>query len=454
MLSLNVTAAEAEPVATAGPGYPWEVRLVLMMVLPVVIACTIVGNVLVCLAVCLVPKIRSQPYTVLYVSLAVADLFVAVLVMPIALLHLWAGTWRFGRTLCDVYVCADVLSCTASILNICAISVDRYQAITKPLQYSQWHVERLMAAYICVVWTCAIGISIVPIIIIGNEHGNDDACNVSQNIYYQVWATLMSFYLPLAIIIFVYMKILKAARIIIRQERRSQGHLPKRPGAAEVIKSASGYDVRLCQVHEACARDGRGGAINNNVSSRPRARRRFCPWSFEVPREKKASVTLGIIMTAFILCWLPFFILAVIRPMVARDSIPDSMSDVFLWLGYFNSLLNPVIYATFNKDFRRPFREILCLRCRNLKLLLRQEQYLEQYGGSQGSGSRHMQVEPAPVLPVSGYRPCRSSTTGLGTDTDPVPVLVRGASDIELDRLTGRPRSAALHNGACGESAI
>ncbi|XP_037093175.1 5-hydroxytryptamine receptor 1-like [Pollicipes pollicipes] len=387
------------PTHVADGGYPWETRIVLMLVLPVVILCTIIGNVLVCLAVCLVPKIRSQPYTVLYVSLAVADLFVAVLVMPIALLHLCAGTWRFGRTLCDVFVCADVLSCTASILNICAISVDRYQAITDPLQYSQRRIEKLMALYIGVVWGGAICISIIPIVIIGNEHGKDDMCAVSQNIYYQVWATVMSFYLPLAVMIFVYMKILKAARIIISQERRSQGHLPRRPEPAEVIKSASGYDVRLCQVRDATGLHGclRKGAVNNNVSSRPRWRARFCPWSFEVPREKKASVTLGIIMTAFILCWLPFFILAVIRPLVARGSIPNSLSDVFLWLGYFNSLLNPIIYATFNKDFRKPFREILCLRCRSLKPLLRKEQYLEQYGCSQGSvGSRAgLQVELA-----------------------------------------------------------
>ena len=122
-------------------------------------------------------------------------------------------------------------------------------------------------------------------------------------------------------------------------------------------------------------------------------------------------MTLGIILTAFILCWLPFFILAVIRPLV--PSVPNSLSDVFLWLGYFNSLLNPVIYATFNKDFRKPFREILCLRCRNLKLLLRQEQYLEQYGGSQGSGSRHLQVGPPRPRPIVGVRALRFS----GDDT-------------------------------------
>lgn len=78
----------------------------------------------------------------------------------------------------------------------------------------------------------------------------------------------------------------------------------------------------------------------------------------------QASTTLGIIMSAFTLCWFPFFVLALVRPFVSQPDlvIPRWLSSLFLWLGYANSFLNPVIYATTNKDFRLPFREILCLR--------------------------------------------------------------------------------------------
>ncbi len=78
----------------------------------------------------------------------------------------------------------------------------------------------------------------------------------------------------------------------------------------------------------------------------------------------QASTTLGIIMSAFTLCWFPFFVLALARPFVSQPDlvIPRWLSSLFLWLGYANSFLNPVIYATTNKDFRLPFREILCLR--------------------------------------------------------------------------------------------
>lgn len=101
---------------------------------------------------------------------------------------------------------------------------------------------------------------------------------------------------------------------------------------------------------------------------------------FQLAKERKASTTLGIIMSAFIICWLPFFLLALIRPFVDEDAIPDAVSALFQWLGYLNSLLNPIIYATLNRDFRKPFQEILFFRCSNLNHMMREEFYHSQYG--------------------------------------------------------------------------
>lgn len=102
---------------------------------------------------------------------------------------------------------------------------------------------------------------------------------------------------------------------------------------------------------------------------------------FHLAKERKASTTLGIIMSAFIVCWLPFFVLALVRPFLNDpETIPQFLSSLFLWLGYCNSLLNPIIYATLNRDFRRPFREILFFRCGNLNNIMREEFYYSQYG--------------------------------------------------------------------------
>lgn len=85
-------------------------------------------------------------------------------------------------------------------------------------------------------------------------------------------------------------------------------------------------------------------------------------------------------MGAFITCWLPFFIIALIKPICAKCEIPRWLDSLALWLGYLNSTINPVLYATFNRDFRVPFREILCCRCLRLKATLRNETYAEIYG--------------------------------------------------------------------------
>lgn len=106
---------------------------------------------------------------------------------------------------------------------------------------------------------------------------------------------------------------------------------------------------------------------------------------FQLAKERKASTTLGIIMTAFTVCWLPFFVLALVRPFLQeqqQDSI-RSLSSLFLWLGYANSLLNPIIYATLNRDFRKPFQQILFFKCSSLNDMMREEFYHSQFGDPQ-----------------------------------------------------------------------
>lgn len=77
--------------------------------------------------------------------------------------------------------------------------------------------------------------------------------------------------------------------------------------------------------------------------------------------ETKAAKTLGIIVGGFILCWLPFFTMYLIRAF-CEDCIHPLVFSVLFWLGYVNSAINPLIYALFSKDFRFAFKRIIC-RC-------------------------------------------------------------------------------------------
>uniref|UniRef100_A0A182Y5F5 G-protein coupled receptors family 1 profile domain-containing protein n=1 Tax=Anopheles stephensi TaxID=30069 RepID=A0A182Y5F5_ANOST len=347
--------------------------IVISIILLAVIIGTVIGNVLVCVAVCLVRKLR-RPCNYLLVSLAISDLCVALLVMPMALLYEVLEEWRFGEVFCDIWVAFDVLSCTASILNLCAISVDRYWAITKPLEYGVKRTPRRMIACIVLVWLAAACISLPPLLILGNEHeiNGQPACSVCQNFFYQIYATLGSFYIPLAVMLFVYFQIFRAARRIVMEEKRAQKRLESAiNGATQVVqqqeKKPPGMTTGVGE---------KGAKVTTSSPQNKRLR-------FQLAKERKASTTLGIIMSAFTICWLPFFILALVRPFMKDDH--RTLSSFFLWLGYANSLLNPIIYATLNRDFRKPFQEILYFRCSSLNNMMREDFYHSQYGdpGSQ-----------------------------------------------------------------------
>lgn len=97
----------------------WEALLV-TVILTIIIILTIIGNILVILSVFTYKPLRIvQNFFI--VSLAVADLTVAVLVLPLNVANMMIGRWEFGIHLCKLWLTSDVLCCTSSILNLCAI---------------------------------------------------------------------------------------------------------------------------------------------------------------------------------------------------------------------------------------------------------------------------------------------------------------------------------------------
>lgn len=127
------------------------------------IIATLIGNALIMLAVLLVRKLK-QPANFLLVSLAFADFCVGLVVMPLALVDLIAEHWVLGEALCRLWTSADQTLCTASIINLCMISVDRYCAVSRPLRYAAQRTRRRIFCYVMIVWIVALIVSISPLV--------------------------------------------------------------------------------------------------------------------------------------------------------------------------------------------------------------------------------------------------------------------------------------------------
>uniref|UniRef100_A0A3P9IGF7 G-protein coupled receptors family 1 profile domain-containing protein n=1 Tax=Oryzias latipes TaxID=8090 RepID=A0A3P9IGF7_ORYLA len=291
-------------------------RVLVGCILFLLIVSTLLGNTLVCAAVIKFRHLRSKVTNFFVISLAVSDLFVAVLVMPWEAITEVTNTWLFGR-FCDVWITFDIMCSTASILNLCIISVDRYWAIASPFKYERKMTHRVAFVMIGVAWTLSILISFIPVQLNCNFNATPIigmSCVANLNKTYAISSSLISFYIPVVIMIATYTRIYRIAQTQIRR-------IASLERAAEQAQN------------QACLKS-----------------------SFK--KETKVLKTLSIIMGVFVFCWLPFFVLNCTVPFCDPPCVSDTTFTVFVWFGWANSSLNPVIYA-FNADFRRAFATIL-----------------------------------------------------------------------------------------------
>jgi len=211
--------------------------LLTSLVLGAMILATIVGNVFVIAAIVLERNLRNVA-NYLIASLAVADLLVAALVMPLAAVNEVSSRWFLGREACDAFISFDVLCCTSSILHLVAISLDRYWAVTR-VDYIHNRSARRILVMVAASWGISAVISIPPLFV-GSSHGvvnstasanssgatataeasdDLDECLISQDWGYTVFSTVGAFYIPLLFMMIIYASIYRVARARIRKKQ-------------------------------------------------------------------------------------------------------------------------------------------------------------------------------------------------------------------------------------------
>ncbi|XP_018516241.1 trace amine-associated receptor 13c-like [Lates calcarifer] len=250
------------------------------------------------------------PTNLLLLSLAVSDFFVGLLMFfQIMLID---GCWLLGDVICVVYQYLAYIVTSASVGNMVIICVDRYVAICDPLHYSSKITNKRVRICVCLCWICSIVFQSLNLQDNLKQPGRYNSCSGECVIVIDHIAGLadliLTFIVPITVIVVLYMRVFVVA------------------------------------VSQARAMRSRTAAVTRVTVKKS---------------ELKAARTLGIVVVVFLVCLCPFFCVI----LAGQETILNASSAAFvICLFYFNSCLNPVIYAFFYPWFRKSVKHIVTFK--------------------------------------------------------------------------------------------
>ncbi|XP_061634709.1 5-hydroxytryptamine receptor 2B [Phyllopteryx taeniolatus] len=372
-LAVNGSLSEA-----SGVQLKWAALLIVMVIIP-----TIGGNILVILAVSTERKLQNATNYFL-MSLAVADLLVGLLVMPIALVTVLHNSgWPLPDFICPIWLFLDVLFSTASIMHLCAISLDRYIAIKKPIQHSQYKSRANAMVKIALVWLISICIAI-PIPIKGLQNyqprnnitfNSNHTCLLKTDTFREfiMFGSMAAFFVPLIIMMVIYLltvHVLRKKVYLLRSKviqrfsyvAVSTVFQREHPGTANQVDQFHVLDRRFPRMQENPIVGTENPPRVNEIPFRRMST--MGKRSMQtLTNEQRASKVLGIVFLLFVVMWCPFFITNVTSVVCTSCdvNIIARLMEIFVWVGYVSSGINPLVYTLFNKTFREAFtRYITC----------------------------------------------------------------------------------------------
>ncbi|XP_038577337.1 trace amine-associated receptor 13c-like [Micropterus salmoides] len=274
---------------------------------------TVTLNLLVIISISHFKQLHT-PTNLLLLSLAVSDFFVGLLMFfQIMLID---GCWYLGDLLCVLYLFFAYIIISTSVGNMVLICANRYVAICHPLHYSTKVTQKRVQVCVSLCWIFSVSFQILVLKDNFEQPGSAISCTgecvaVSNNI--TELAHLVFFFIgPVTVIIVLYMRVFVVA---VSQARAMRSHI-----VAVTLQ----------------------GSVKVNVKK----------------SEIKAARTLGVVVVVFLICFCPYYIVVLSAP----DTLLNASSAAFvICLFYFNSCLNPVIYAFFYPWFRKCLKLIVTL---------------------------------------------------------------------------------------------
>ncbi|XP_070770218.1 trace amine-associated receptor 13c-like [Enoplosus armatus] len=257
-------------------------------------------------------KQLQTPTNLLLLSLAVSDFLVGLLMFfQIVLID---GCWFLGDLMCTLYQYLAYIITSASVGTMVIISVDRYVAICHPLHYSTQITLKRAQVSVSLCWICSVIFQSLILQDILKQPGRYNSCIGECIIVIDFVAGLVdvifSFIVPITLIVVLYMRVFMVA---VSQARAMRSHI-----AAVTIQQSVKVTAKKS--------------------------------------EMKAARTLGVVVVVFLICLCPYYCVA----LSGQDNLLNASSAAFvICLFYFNSCLNPVIYALFYPWFRKSIKLIV-----------------------------------------------------------------------------------------------
>uniref|UniRef100_A0A4W6DYW2 G-protein coupled receptors family 1 profile domain-containing protein n=1 Tax=Lates calcarifer TaxID=8187 RepID=A0A4W6DYW2_LATCA len=253
------------------------------------------------------------PTNLLLLSLAVSDFLVGLLVMPFQIL-LTEPCWLLGDLVCSLCYILPFITVCASVVNMVLISVDRYVAICDPLHYSTRVTPRRIQVCVLLCWVYSIFYSFLLLHDNLIQPGMYRSCYGECVIHIIGTVDLvLNFIIPISAIIILYVRVFVVA---VSQARAMRSHT-----AAVTLKLSGTATAKKSEV--------------------------------------KAARTLGVIVSVFLMCYCPYYGVS----LSGHNLTIGSATEVFMiFLVYFNSCLNPVIYAFLYPWFRKSVKLIVTLK--------------------------------------------------------------------------------------------